>query len=128
MLKINGKFLIIILSLFILVSCDWFERQDHSITKPEIPTFKVYGHVRKISTGDGVSNLELLLYQEESYDGAWIDQIIVYTDEHGYFEFKKVPRGKFYLYIYTRNDDLLNTVVFGVINYDDKELNIAVPL
>jgi len=124
----NGKFFIFILSLFILVSCDWFERQDHNITEPEIPTFKVYGYVRRISTGEGVQGLELLLYQEESYDGAWIDQIIIYTDENGYFEFNKVPRGKFYLYIYTSNDDLIDTVVFGVINYDDKELNIAVPL
>ena len=124
----NGKFFIIILLLFIFVSCGWFERQDHDITKPEIPSFKVHGHVRKISTGKGIKDLELLLYQEESYDGAWIDQIIVYTDENGYFEFNKVPRGKFYLYIYKDNDDLLDTVVFGVINYDDKELNIAVPL
>lgn len=123
----NFKFYIYISLIFLIVSCDWFGRQDHEIINPEIPTFKVYGLVRKISSGEGIKGLELLLQQEDSYDGGWIDQIIEYTIENGYFEFLKVPRGKFYLYIH-KESDYLGEYVFGVINYDDKELNIVVPL
>lgn len=124
----KSKYIILILSSVFLVSCGWFERQDHDVTKPEIPTFRLYGQICKMSTGEGVNNLELMLYQLESYDGAWIDQTIIYTDQDGYYEFEDVPRGKFLLYIYENEETLLETAVVGIINYDHKELNITLQL
>ena len=119
-----------------LFSCDWFERQAHQITAPTVPTYKLSGYIHKISTGDSASDLELLIQQTEAYDlsyqdavgqGLWIDQALTYTDEDGYFEYKGLLRGKYLLNIYY-NDELIEDTFIGIINYEDREVNISVPL
>lgn len=119
----NIKLIIFLSSLITLISCDWFERQKHDVVRPQPPTYRIYGHIGNIATGEMVEGLELLLIQTSSFEGGWIDQTIVYTDENGYFEFENVPRGVFSLHIY-KNGELLFQKTINLIEGKDLEFNI----
>lgn len=112
------------MSLLVL-SCG--EKQDHLISAPAHPLYKMYGTVTEDSTLLPYSDVQVDVIMTELYQGEFLDPRRTYTDSTGYYEVNDLYRARYTVLVKDPPaTDTLFIAEAGIIKYEDKQFDIII--
>lgn len=117
------KILLLITVLLLATSC--WETQEHDVTPPVIPYYRMSGMVKDIDFKDGLDSIGIRIYALQLVEAPSFEPQYVLSDSGGKFRIDSVFVGSYKLEFY-RNDILVNDA--GVFqNYGDTTHTFYVP-
>ena len=88
------RYQILIAGILLLLTSCW-EKQDHVVSPPSHPTYRLSGTVSYTLSDRPVSAADLSLIMTELYHGDFMDTLLTQTDEAGYYQFEGFYRGRY---------------------------------
>lgn len=109
--------------ILVVISC--WKKQDHEITPPAHPDYKLSGTVTYEVNQLPAVGAEVSVAMTELYQGDVVDSAGSYTNESGHYTIGGLFRGRYDIMVKDGLDTLFMSE-FGIIKYEDKQYDIVI--